>query len=154
MVDAASTSFVELHPLMVFVGDGAEARERFWTEAGDFLAAGGALLVFPGGQSGVRERRGVPIEGPWRAGALKLASKASAALVPAFVHAQTSPRYNLLRRWLPRLWVQKLNVRQMVRAPAEVHIDVGRPLTLGSMTPDTLREAVYGVVGAPFRALE
>jgi len=151
VVDRASASLVELHPLMLFVGDDAQQREAFWEEAHAHLASGGVVVMFPAGHSVKRARDGVALETPWRAGCLKLAARAGAALVPTHVHAPSRRRYQLLRRHLDRLVVQKLNLREAVRFRSTARVRFGTPIPVDGCTPDILRQRVYAVGRETFR---
>jgi 1-acyl-sn-glycerol-3-phosphate acyltransferase len=151
VVDALSKPMRELHPLLAFVGDSDEERDAFWREQSAFLRDGGAVVIFPAGQTNYRDGEGVAVETPWRGGALKLASLADATLVPAFVRAETSFGYNLLRRLLPRGVVQNLNLREAHTRSATVDVTFGAPLDVAALSTDALRDAVYTVGGVGFR---
>jgi len=152
VVDRASAALVELHPLMLFVGDDDAGREAFWAQAQAHLDGGGAVVMFPAGHSTMRARDGVALETPWRAGCLKLAARSGAPLVPTHVHAPSRRRYQLLRRHLDRLTVQKLNLREAVRYRRAARVRFGAPVSAERCTPDALREQVYRLGGEAFRA--
>ncbi|MEZ4316029.1 MAG: hypothetical protein R3F61_00925 [Myxococcota bacterium] len=144
VVDGVSTPFVEMHPLFTFLGP------SFWDESRAFLVGGGAMTIFPAGRT-VWLDRGVPVEAPWRPGALKLAAISGATLIPAYVDASPSRTYHRLRRVLPREWVQKLHLREAQRFGRPVTVTFGAPLDVARTTPESLRNAVYGLVGVGFR---
>lgn len=145
VVDAASDTFVEMHPIVCSVGSDAAGRERFWARSFARLEAGGALVVFPAGHSLVRDRWGTAMETPWRAGALKLAARSGATLLPAHLVARNRRRYHALRRHLPRTTVQKLNLKEAHRFSGTVRVRFGAPLSVDGATPEGLRDAVYAL---------
>jgi len=151
VVDRASASLVELHPLMLFVGDDDAGRAAFWDEAHAHLESGGVVVMFPAGHSVMRARDRVALETPWRAGALKLAARAGAPLVPTHVHAPSRRRYQLLRRHVDRMLVQKLNLREAVHFRQAARVRFGRPVAAADSTPETLRATVYALGDEPFR---
>ena len=154
VVDASSKPLTELHNLLAFVGSSEDDRANFWIENRTFLDDGGALIIFPAGQTNFRESGNVPRETPWKAGALKLAASSNAVLLPAYVGAHTTGLYNALRRLLPREVVQPLNLREAHTQGALVTIAFGAPLETQGMTPSLLRQAVYDVGAATFRTEE
>lgn len=154
VVDASSKPLTELHNLLAFVGTSEEERVDFWAENKKFLNDGGALIIFPAGQTNFRESGNLPRETTWKAGALKLAASSNAILLPAYVGAHTTGFYNVLRRLLPREVVQPLNLREAHTQGASVTIAFGAPLETRDMTPSLLRQAVYDVGAAKFRSDE
>jgi 1-acyl-sn-glycerol-3-phosphate acyltransferase len=151
VVDGASRPMVELRSRYLFVGEAPVEREAFWADSVAFVAGGGALVVFPAGQTNVRGRDGVPIEPPWRGGALKIAARAGARIVPAWIDLVPPPWYDRLRRHLPRMAVQPLNLRLIHGAPGEVSVRFGAPFEPVGVDAAGLRERVYGVGRTAFR---
>ena len=151
VVDRSSAPLRELHPLMLFVGDDARGRERFWEASLAHLDQGGVVVMFPAGHSVKRARDGVALETPWRAGVLKLAARSGATLLPAHVNAPSRRRYQLLRRHFDRVLVQKLNLREAVRFRQSSRVRFGGALALEGLTPEALRDQVYTLGNEVFR---
>ncbi len=151
VVDDSAKPLSELHQLLAFVGTSEDERACFWSETQEFLEDGGALIIFPAGHTNFREKRNIPREATWKAGALKLAAASNATLLPAYVGAHTSGLYNLLRRVLPREVVQQLNLREAHTQGASVTLRFGMPLETKTMNTELLRQAVYDVSVAQFR---
>ncbi len=149
VVDHLSKAMVPLRPLLAFIGETEAERSDFWSTQSEFLKRGGAIVIFPAGQTNFRGAGGVPVEPPWRGGALKLAKLGEAQLVPAYIRAHTSAPYNALRRLFPRRIVQNLNLREAHTRDVAVRIQFGPPR--GEMaSPDALRDAVYAAGEARF----
>lgn len=149
VVDQLSKAMVQLCPLLAFIGETEAERSAFWQTQSAFLKSGGTIVIFPAGQTNFRGRGGVPVEPPWRGGALKLAKLGGAPVIPAYIQAKTSAPYNALRRLFPRRLVQNFNLREAHTRDVAVRVQFGAPQGDVS-SPEALRDMVYAAGGARF----
>jgi putative hemolysin len=95
-------------------------------EARRWLAAGGALIVFPAGEvSSATDADGQIVDGPWHDGVLALARWAAATVVPVFVHGQNR-RIFRIAGWVHPLVRTALLVRELLaRRGTTLRLSVG-----------------------------
>jgi putative hemolysin len=113
-----------------FARSGAERRSRMGLRAAlAWLRAGGALIVFPAGE--VAPGLGpddVPVDGAWLDGAARLATRASAPLVPVRLDGRNSNWFYRAGSVHARLRTVLLPFEMLRQAGATVAVHVGTPL--------------------------
>jgi putative hemolysin len=124
----------------------------------EWLRAGHALVVFPAGEvSHVRAADGRIVDAVWRDGAVRLAARADAPVLPVFVHGQNSEwfvRAGRISPWLRSAMLGRELLRQRGRT---VRLSLGRVVSqrrlaaVGDAPAQSayLRVRTYGLVSDP-----
>jgi len=96
----------------------------------DWLRGGHVLVVFPAGEvSHVRAADGRIVDGPWKDGAVRLAARADAPVLPLFVHGRNSEWFVRAGRISPWLRSALLGRELLRQRGSVVRVAVGRPVS-------------------------
>lgn len=123
----------DMRPLCVFVdvfGSRPGRNEAALRAAEAWVAAGGALIVFPSGEvSCVRAHDGRLLDPQWRRGAARLAERAGATILPMRVGAEPSRLLRAARRVHPLVGTALLARELLGQRGRTVSLSIGEPLS-------------------------
>lgn len=103
-------------------------------EALDYLAAGGAIGIFPGGTVSTAARPfGRPLDPPWKTFTAKMVARSGATVVPMFFDGQTSRLFQLASHLNYTLRMALLISEFGSRVGSPLKLTVGRPLPVGEL---------------------
>jgi len=98
-------------------------------EALEYLAAGGAVGIFPGGTvSTSAQPFGRPLDPPWRTFTAKMIAKSDATVVPVYFDGQNSRLFQLASHINPTLRLALLISEFDSRVGGALMVHIGRPL--------------------------
>ena len=116
---------------------GGRATTRGLREASRWLSTGGALIVFPAGEvSRTIDGDGV-VDGTWHRGAVSLAERSGATVVPMFIHGRNRRIFYAASRLHPVLATALLPRELLARRHSVVRVSIGQ-----AVRPDRLRQLV------------
>ena len=133
-------------------------------EALSYLAAGGAIGVFPGGTVSTAARPfSVPMDPGWRAFTARMVAKSEATVVPLYFDGQTSRLFQLASHLHGTLRLGLLIKEFRKRVDSTVRVAVGEPIPRARLAPlagdskammDFLRKATYELSPTPLKSLD
>jgi putative hemolysin len=129
----------------------------------DFLAAGGAIGIFPGGTvSTALKPFGRPMDPSWRRFTARLIAKSGATVVPVYFEGHNSRLFQLASHLHQTLRLALLVNEFKTRVGAPVRVAIGRPLDPAALAAhagdarammDFLREQTYRLSPTPLHDL-
>lgn len=129
-----------------------------------YLAAGGAIGIFPGGTVSTSKRPfGRPMDPVWRNFTAKLVARSGAAVTPVFFHGANSRMFQLASHLHDTLRVALLIREFAARVGGPIGATIGEPLPREAIRRvagdppalmDYLRDATYTLSPSPLSSLE
>ncbi|MEO0359819.1 MAG: lysophospholipid acyltransferase family protein [Pseudomonadota bacterium] len=130
----------------------------------DYLAAGGALGIFPGGTvSTAKKPMGRPMDPAWRTFTARLVSRSGATVVPLYFHGANSRLFQIASHVHSTLRVALLIKEFGSRIGGSIECTIGEPLPADELARrardpidlmDYLRDSTYALSPAPLPSLE
>ncbi|MEX2520446.1 MAG: lysophospholipid acyltransferase family protein [Paracoccaceae bacterium] len=130
----------------------------------DYLAAGGAIGIFPGGTVSTAKRPfGYPMDPVWRNFTARLVARSEAAVVPVFFHGANSRLFQIASHLHSTLRVALLIKEFGARVGGAIEASIGAPLPAAELTAratdaralmDYLRDATYALSPSPPPSLD
>lgn len=129
-----------------------------------YLAAGGAVGIFPGGTVSTAKRPfGWPMDPVWRTFTARLVARSGATVVPVFFHGANSRMFQLASHLHPTLRVALLIKEFGARVGGAIRATIGEPLSREDIRAraadaeglmDWLRERTYALSPDPLPSLD
>ena len=133
-------------------------------QALDYLAAGGAIGIFPGGTVSTASRPfGQAIDPAWRNFTAKMVARSNATVVPVYFEGSNSRLFQIASRLHVNLRMALLIKEFRARVDTPVRIAVGKPIDRRRLNEladspkrmmDFLREQTYALSPKPLKSLD
>jgi putative hemolysin len=130
----------------------------------DYLGAGGAIGVFPGGTVSTAGRPfGTPMDPEWRGFTARMIAKSNATVVPMYFDGHTSRLFQIVSHMHPTLRLGLLIKEFKKRIDTPVRVVIGEPIARADLDQfagdskqmmDFLRKAAYGLNPSPAKTFE